>query len=46
MTDEYVECAICEMFFSVVFNRNPVYAGIEYCPFCGNEWEQASDANA
>lgn len=35
-----VTCGECEMRFSVVFNRNPFYTGIEYCPFCGCDWDE------
>lgn len=35
-----VQCSNCEVTFSVVFNRNPDYDRIEFCPFCGEEIEQ------
>ena len=40
MSDELPEvtCPNCDMTFSVIFNRNPDYEGIEFCPFCGEEW--------
>lgn len=32
-----VKCSDCETVFMVVWNRNPIYDRIEYCPFCGDE---------
>jgi hypothetical protein len=32
-----IRCTNCEMIFAVVWNRNPLYDGIEFCPFCGAE---------
>ena len=37
--DEFVRCDECDMIFSVVFNRNPIYDCVQYCPFCGAENE-------
>lgn len=34
-----LECDECGTIFGVVFARNPIYSGIEYCPFCGDEIE-------
>lgn len=36
-------CDSCDMQFSVVWNRSPVYSSIEYCPFCGEEVEEIVD---
>jgi len=35
-----LECDNCDMRFSLVWNRNPVYTEPEYCPFCGDEVEE------
>lgn len=32
-------CSECGVYFEVVFNLNPIYDRIEYCPFCGSEFE-------
>lgn len=32
-----VTCSNCDMEFDVIWNRNPLYDHIEYCPFCGVE---------
>lgn len=32
-----LHCPECDVVFSVVFHRNPIYGGIEYCPFCGED---------
>lgn len=38
------QCSECDVIFSVVWHRNPVYTRIEYCPFCGEEIEESEDA--
>lgn len=35
-----LECDNCDMVFSVVWQRNPIYDEPEYCPFCGDEVEE------
>lgn len=40
-----LECDGCDMRFSIVWDRNPVYEQPEHCPFCGEEvveivWEE------
>lgn len=37
LTDEEVQCDSCEMIFTIIFNRNPVYDQPELCPFCGED---------
>lgn len=32
-----IRCEECDTIFSVVFHRNPMFDGIEFCPFCGSE---------
>lgn len=32
-------CDYCDVYYQVVFNINPVYDRIEYCPFCGDNIE-------
>ena len=33
-------CDGCDMNFMLIWERNPVYDGPEYCPFCGEEIEE------
>jgi hypothetical protein len=33
-------CSGCDMRFHLCWNRNPIYDGPEYCPFCGEEIEE------
>lgn len=35
-----LQCNNCDMIFSIVWNRNPIYDQPEYCPFCGDEVEE------
>jgi len=34
-----VKCSSCETVFDVLFDTNPTYDKVEYCPFCGDEVE-------
>lgn len=36
-----VRCPGCDCCFYVVWARNPMYPGPEYCPFCGDEIDYA-----
>lgn len=38
-----LECDGCDMMFTLTWHRNPVYLGIEFCPFCGEEVEEILD---
>jgi hypothetical protein len=31
------------MWFQLTWDRNPIYDGPEYCPFCGDEIEEVID---
>jgi hypothetical protein len=44
--DPWLECDECDMRYQVCWNRNPLYSGIEYCPFCGSEAEVVVDEMA
>lgn len=43
-----LQCSECDMRFSIVWDRNPIYDKPEYCPFCGDEieainWEEPEE---
>lgn len=38
-----VQCFECETRFMVVFDRNPIYQSVEFCPFCGDQVETPSE---
>ena len=46
--DEDVTCPHCDVVFQVTWHRNAWTVGIDYCPFCGEEWERqvAADDDA
>lgn len=33
-----VQCSCCDVVYEVVFQRNPEYTQIQFCPFCGEEF--------
>lgn len=34
-----VQCSECDAVFTVIWNRSPLIThGVEYCPFCGVEF--------
>lgn len=35
-----VQCSECDVIFSVVWRRDGITTGIEFCPFCGSEIER------
>lgn len=36
-----VKCITCDAIFTVIYNRSiDTEGGIQYCPFCGDEWER------
>ena len=39
--DPTIQCPLCDMWFSVVWNLDPVIERPEYCPFCGGEIDYA-----
>ena len=41
--DDESQCTGCDMVFQVIWNRNPLYDQIEYCPFCGEEIEVSDE---
>lgn len=41
--DPWCVCDECEMSYQVIFNRNAVHSGIEYCPFCGDSVDEFVD---
>lgn len=36
-----VQCSECDVIFSVVWNNNGYTTGVEYCPFCGVEFDSS-----
>jgi hypothetical protein len=46
-----IQCPECHTWFEVIFNRNPVYDRMYYCPFCAYEftdedvenWQEEND---
>ena len=32
-----VQCSECDVIFAVVWRRDGITDGIEFCPFCGSE---------
>lgn len=38
-----MECSECGAVFNLCWNRNPLFDGPEYCPFCGEEVEDIVD---
>ena len=36
-------CDQCDINFGLIWQRNPVYDGIQFCPFCGEEVEEIID---
>jgi hypothetical protein len=41
--DPWSECSSCDMRFQLIWQRNAVYSGPEFCPFCGEEVEETID---
>lgn len=39
-TEGQVKCESCEVIYTVIWHRNPIYDCFEYCPFCGEEIEE------
>ena len=35
-----MRCPSCDSVFDVIWNRNPVYTWVVFCPFCGEEYTQ------
>lgn len=43
--DNEVKCENCEVCYTVIWSRNPIYDTYEYCPFCGEEIDEFEAAN-
>lgn len=37
--DGEVRCSKCGVVFFLTWHRNPAYIAVEYCPFCGAEFD-------